>query len=147
MRALAVVFVLGCTHGQMRTAHRVGEITTAGGLAGVLACATGAAFDQQHEKTFLTVGAMFVPISVLGALMYIATDREVNHDDGPPPPTRRERVREAAWELTKQAAEAARAQDCTQVQAISPRVHELDSEFHGSVFMRDAAILRCMHLN
>jgi hypothetical protein len=58
--------------------------------------------------------------------------------------TRRERNRAAAWDLTKQAADAARREDCTEVQAIDPRVRDLDRDFHMSVFMRDVAIQRCL---
>jgi hypothetical protein len=64
-----------------------------------------------------------------------------------PEPTQRERKRAAAWELTKQAGDAARADDCTQVQAIAPRVRELDADFYVSVFMRDVAITRCLRPN
>jgi len=91
----------------------------------------------------MAVGLGFVPVAVLGALVYISTDERANEDRGPTL-TRRERNRATAWELTKQAAGAAREQDCTQVQAIAPRVRELDFDFHTSVFMRDVAIQRCL---
>lgn len=144
MRVVVVVLVLaGCTQTQARKAHRAGEVTTAAGLIGVLACGVTAALDPAHEDTIMRVGLAFVPISVFGALVYISTDSRANEDTGPTL-TRRERNRAAAWELTKQAADAARSQDCTQVQAIAPRVHELDTEFHVSVFMRDVAIQRCL---
>ena len=145
MRAVAVVLALtcGCTQTQARKAHRAGEIATAGGLIGVLACGVVAALDPAHEDAIMTVGLGFVPISVLGALVYISTDKKANEDPGPIL-TRRERNRATAWELTKQAADAARSQDCTQVQAIAPRVRDLDLDFHVSVFMRDVAIQRCL---
>jgi hypothetical protein len=145
MRALAVVVVLAgaCTQGQARKAHRAGEIAAAGGLIGVLACSVVAALDPAHEQTMMNVGLGFVPVSVIGALVYISTDKRANEDHGPQL-TRRERNRATAWELTKQAAGAAREEDCTQVQAIAPRVRELDLDFHASVFMRDVAIQRCL---
>ena len=145
MRAVAVVLVLacGCTQTQARKAHRAGEVATAGGLVGVLTCGVVAALDPAHEDAIMTVGLGFVPISVLGALVYISTDSRANEDHGPVL-TRRERNRATAWDLTKQAAEAAREQDCTQVQAIAPRVRDLDVDFHVSVFMRDVAIQRCL---
>ena len=80
---------------------------------------------------------------MIGALVYIATDSKATEESAPPL-TRRERNRATAWELTKQAADAARGQDCTQVQAIDPRVRDLDMDFHVSVFMRDVAIQRCL---
>ena len=47
MRAAVVVLVLacGCTQTQARKAHRVGEITTAGALIGVLVCGVTASLD------------------------------------------------------------------------------------------------------
>ena len=102
-----------------------------------------AAAVPSHDTQILTVGLVFVPISVIGALVYIATDDKANEDHGPTL-TRRERRRAEAWELTKQAAEAARERDCAQVEAIDPRVRDLDLEFHGVVFMRDVAIQRCL---
>jgi hypothetical protein len=148
MRAVAVVLVLacGCTYAQARKAHRAGEIATAGGLVGVLAAGVTASLVPAHEDAIMTVGLAFVPISVIGALVYISTDSKVNGDSPGPSMTRRERNRATAWELTKQAADAARARDCTQVQAIAPRVRELDMEFHVSVFMRDVAIQRCLRV-
>lgn len=144
MRAVvALILACGCTHGQLRTAHRTSEIATAGALVGILTCGTVAAFDHMHEDAILKIGLAFVPVAILGALVYVATDSEVHHEAAPQP-TRRERQRAAAWELTKQAADAARADDCTQVQAIAPRVRELDAEFYVSVFVRDVAITRCL---
>jgi hypothetical protein len=145
MRAVAVVLAIGCgcTQAQARKAHRAGEVATAGGLIGVLACGVVASLDPMHEDTILAVGLGFVPVSLLGALVYISTDKRAN-EEAPPQLTRRERNRAAAWELTKQAANAARSEDCTQVQAIAPRVRDLDLDFHVSVFMRDVAIQRCM---
>ncbi|HEY5947453.1 MAG TPA: hypothetical protein VIV40_18245 [Kofleriaceae bacterium] len=146
MRVVAVVLALagGCTQTQARKAHRAGEVATAGGLIGVLTAGVVASLVPAHEETIMNVGLAFVPISVLGALVYIATDGKVNEESAAPAMTRRERNRAAAWELTKQAAGAARDQDCTQVQAIDPRVRDLDVEFHVSVFMRDVAIQRCL---
>lgn len=86
---------------------------------------------------------MFVPIAVIGALVYIATDEKAKEPQGPTL-TRREKKRLEAWELTKQAGQAARERDCMQVEAIHPRVRELDLEFHNIVFMRDVAIQRCL---
>jgi hypothetical protein len=142
---LAVVLVIAgaCTQTQARKAHRAGEIATAGGLVGILACTTTASLARAHEDTLLTVGVAFVPISLVGALLYIATDSTVNRDRAPAP-TRRERHRATAWELTRRAATAARMHDCTQVQAIAPRVRELDHDLHTSVFIRDVAIQRCL---
>lgn len=145
MRPLVLVVVLAsaCTQTQARRAHRVGEVATAAGLLGMLASVTIATAIPAREETFTTAGLAFIPVAVLGALLYITTDslarRELER-----PLSRRERHRAAAWELTKRAASAARTEDCTQVQAIAPRVRDLDVDFHVSVFMRDVAIQRCL---
>ncbi len=146
LRALAVVLVIGCgcSRTQARKVHRAGEVATAGGLVGVLACGVAASLLPQHERPIMTAGLAFVPISLVGALLYIATDEKARDDHHGPTLTLRERERATAWELTQQAASAARMEDCTQVQAIAPRVRELDMDFHVSVFMRDVAIQRCL---
>jgi hypothetical protein len=116
---------------------------TGGGLIGILATGVTAAVLPSHEDTLTTVGIGFIPVAVIGALLFVSTDRAARRDREPKL-TRRERHQLAAWELTKQAAAAARQRDCTQVQAIDPRVRELDHDFHTVVFMRDLAIQRCL---
>jgi hypothetical protein len=53
-------------------------------------------------------------------------------------------VRGQAWTITKQAAESARAGNCAVAVAKDGEVHDLDAEFHTTVFMRDAAIKKCL---
>jgi hypothetical protein len=142
--ALVALLATGCTTPQARKAHRAGEIATAVGLVGMLVAGTTASALPAHEDAILRAGLVFVPISVVGALVYISTDKEANQRDHTPTLTRRERRRLEAWELTKQAGVAAREKDCTQVEAIDPRVRDLDQDFHVVVFMRDAAIQRCL---
>ena len=149
MRRLAVLAALtftatACTTPQARRAHRVSEVVTAASLVGMLADGVTAAAVPSHDTEIIDAGIVFVPIAVIGALVFITTDRAANEPESGPHLTRRERRRAEAWELTKQAATAARSADCTQVQAIDPRVRELDLEFHGVVFMRDVAIQRCL---
>src|SRR5512139_1029143 len=96
LRAVAVVVLVvlgcGCTQSQARKAHHAGEVVTAGALIGVLACGVVAALDPAHEDTIMNIGLAFVPVSVLGALVYISTDGKVNGTgDTAPTQTRRER--------------------------------------------------------
>lgn len=51
--------------------------------------------------------------------------------------------REQAWSLTKQAQDAARANDCTKVTELSAQVGALDRDFFADVFMKDVAIQNC----
>jgi hypothetical protein len=56
----------------------------------------------------------------------------------------RRESREQARAIMVQAATAARAGDCAAVQAADAQVRELDVELHDAVFVRDAAIARCL---
>lgn len=66
------------------------------------------------------------------------------------PPTAAERaaqrdaVRERAWLITRAIASAARSGDCAAVRRADGDVAALDPEFHATVFVRDAAIARCL---
>lgn len=142
--ALVALLATACTTPQARRAHRAGEIATAAGLVGMLVAGTTASIAHSHADAIMTAGLVFVPVAVLGAFVYIATDKQANEREHVPTMTRRERRRIEAWELTKQAEVAARDSDCSQVEAINPRVRDLDQDFHITVFMRDAAILRCL---
>ncbi|HEY0254220.1 MAG TPA: hypothetical protein VGC41_21980, partial [Kofleriaceae bacterium] len=75
---LLVAAVTSCTGAQARTVHRTGEITLAGGLIGILATVATAELVPSHDSTILRVGSVFVPISLVGALLYVAVDAEVN---------------------------------------------------------------------
>lgn len=149
MRALPVLLALwipiahGCTPRQIRIANRAGEVSTGVGLVGILATGTAAVVLPSQEDALTTAGIAFVPVAVLGALLYVSTASGASKETAPAL-TRKERHQLAAWELTKQAATAARQRDCTQVQAIAPRVFDLDHDFHMVVFMRDVAIQRCL---
>lgn len=57
---------------------------------------------------------------------------------------RRAADRHRAWNLTKEAAAAARTGDCARVRRTSPVVQGLDGEFHSAVFARDVAIASCL---
>jgi hypothetical protein len=56
----------------------------------------------------------------------------------------RARAREHAWVLTKQAAIAARADNCELVRETSAKVRAEDADFHAAVFANDVAIARCL---
>lgn len=142
--ALVALLAAACTTPQARKAHRAGEIATAAGLVGMLVAGTTASAVPAHEDAILTAGLVFVPVAIVGAFVYIATDKQANEPSPVSPLTRRERRRLEAWELTKQAEQAARESDCPQVAAIDPRVRNLDHDLHLSVFMRDVAIQRCL---
>jgi hypothetical protein len=52
--------------------------------------------------------------------------------------------RDQAWRVTQDLAESARSNDCELVKLRAANVEELDADFYATVFLRDAAIARCM---
>ncbi|HET9987550.1 MAG TPA: hypothetical protein VFQ65_03505 [Kofleriaceae bacterium] len=131
-----------CTHAQASQIHEAGEITLAVGLFGMLGAIAAAEAIPSHHTGILEGGAVFVPISLLGALAYIAVDSEVNQ------PRERaltpeERSFEAAMTIARDAKHAARRGDCAEVQAIQPRVRELNERVYRR-FLHEEIIRRCL---
>ncbi len=141
-RALVLVAALGCSANQARTAHRAGEIVAGGGLVAMLATVTAAALIPGPNPGLMDAGAVMVPIVIVGAGMYAATDSVVNAPKIEQP-NEHTRTWNAAMDLAKQAKHAARTGDCAEVQAIEPRVRDLDSEVYLR-FLRDQVIRTCL---
>ena len=143
----AVVFTLAlacsCTAAQSRRAHTGGAVALAGGLFGILGAITLAEVVPSTSHTATSVGVVFVPISVLGALAYIATDSAVNDADREQAQTAAERSYSAAYELAREAKHAARRGDCAEVQAIEPRVREMNERVYRK-FLHDDIIRTCL---
>src|ERR1044071_9615566 len=104
MRSVAMLLVLACscTTEQARPAHRAGEGALAGWLIGILADVLLAAAVPAHDNAILEAGIVFVPVSVLGALTYAATDSYVNSGDRAPPRSEHSRNYDAAYELARE---------------------------------------------
>ena len=141
MRALIVVLACSCTSAQVRRAHAAGEVTAGGALVAMLAAVVLAEAVPSARSDLLDTGAVFVPISMLGALVYAATDEGPAASERAAP--RHPASWEAAMELAKQAKHAARRGDCAEVQSIEPRVRELDSEVYRR-FLHDDVIGACL---
>jgi hypothetical protein len=140
MRA-AFLALVACTASQARTAHRAGAITAAGGLIGMIATVGVAeAFPDEHA-TILHGGIVFVPIAVVGALLYAATDSLVNRPEVPD--VSADRTRDTAMSLAKEAKHAARRGDCAEVLALEPRVRDLDAGIYRR-FRHDEVIKTCL---
>ena len=123
--------------------HTGGAVALTGGLFGILGAITVAEIVPSHASAATNAGIVFVPIAVLGALMYAATDSTVNGGDREPALTPRERAFAAAYELAREAKHAARRGDCAEVQAIEPRVHDLDEVVYRK-FLHDEIIRTCL---
>jgi hypothetical protein len=139
---LLVAFACSCTAAQARRAHTGGAIALSSGLFGILGAITAAELVPSHSSAATGAGIVFVPVVVLGALMYAATDSTVNGDHEPVM-TARERAFAAAYELAREAKHAARRGDCAEVQAIEPRVRELDEVVYRK-FLHDEIIRTCL---
>jgi hypothetical protein len=138
---LAVLALAACTAGQARTAHRGGEISAAAGIFGILGTVAVAEAVPGHDTGIMKVGMVFIPVTVIGALLYAATDSTVNS-----PPTEKvseDRTRDTAMELAKQAKHAARRGDCAEVLALEPRVKDLDAAIYRR-FRNDLVIKTCL---
>jgi len=144
MRAVALLacFACSCTVAQARSAHRAGEVALAAGLVGILGDVIVSAALPGHDTATLSAGLVLVPICVLGALTYAATDSYVNADRAQAP-SARGRSFDAAYELAREAKHAARRGDCAEVQAIGPRVRELDEIVYRK-FLHDEIIQTCL---
>jgi hypothetical protein len=138
---LAVLALVACTAGQARTAHRAGEVAAAAGIIGIIGTVGVAEAVPGHDTTILHVGIVFIPVTVLGALLYVATDSTVNQSA--PPEVSEDRTRDTAMALAKQAKHAARRGDCAEVLALEPRVRELDAGIYRR-FRNDVVIKTCL---
>ena len=138
---LALVLCAACTARQAHTAHRAGEIAAAGGLVGIMGTVGVSYAFPDDQSAILKVGIAFVPVTVIGALLYIATDSMVNTQAAPD--VRADRTRDTAMDLAKQAKHAARRGDCAEVLAIEPRVRALDAGIYRR-FRHDEVIRTCL---
>jgi hypothetical protein len=138
---LALVLCVACTASQAKTTHRAGEIAAAGGLIGIMATVGVSYAFPDDQSTILQAGIVFVPVTVIGALMYVATDATVNKTAHPD--VSADRTRDTAMDLAKQAKHAARRGDCAEVLAIEPRVRELDAGIYRR-FRHDEVIKTCL---
>ena len=130
-----------CTTHQLRTAHRTGAVMAGAGLIGLMGTVGVAELVPDDHSTILRTGIAFVPVAVVGALLYAATDSTVNGPEAPD--VRTDRTADLAMDLAKQAKHAARRGDCAEVLALEPRVRELDAGIYRR-FRRDQVIRTCL---
>ena len=147
MRLVAVVLAAslagGCTARQARVARRAGEVAAGAALVGLLATVVAAEAWSAHHQDLLEAGIAFVPISLAGVGVYIASDQMLGATDVVAAPSAHSSSWNAAMDLAKQAKRAARRGDCAEVQAIEPRVRDLDSDVYLR-FVNDKVIRTCL---
>jgi hypothetical protein len=101
--------------------------------------AATAGTDWKDRLIVVDIGFGAVAATALG--VYLVADL---YDEEAPTQSAQTVADEQAWDMTKRAREAARAGDCARVKKIEPIVKAKDPSFHDVVFMRDAAIQRCL---
>jgi hypothetical protein len=150
-RSIGIVLVIGLVSSGCvsRTPAKVGigfgvGILTIGALLAAGAAGNGGETDPKHfAPPILVLGAL---VTVIGLVALASTVTTTPRTHAPAvlmvDPAAAARAR--AWELTKQAAAAARADDCATVATHDVTVKQLDADFHATVFLRDAAIARCL---
>lgn len=151
-RCVAVLLVLGLATGcTTKNGGKIGTLAGVGILSIGFALQAGA-FGPGGETDPEDVA--FIPLTI-GALiaipsLYVYVTAKDDDDAGPAAPVRDPRTekraadREQAWQRTKQAMEAARSGNCPTAVRLGSDVQELDADFYDSVFVRDAAIARCL---
>jgi hypothetical protein len=146
MRSLLVlVLLVGC--GERRASMKVafGGAVSAGTGALLLHSLDG---DDEAPANLIALGAlMFLGGSLVTVVWGIDAIAAGDPDSAPPvvvaaPMARPARV--LARKLLIDAAAAARRDDCEAVRTADVSVRDLDAEFHALVFVRDAAIARCL---
>ena len=148
VRAVSACLVLslfvGCAGPQAVKTRRRAELAIGGSLVGVIVSSLGIAAVPDHKPVFIGITAGFGALAIASAIVYGVAHANVPPPAPAEPPPARPDHRPEAWALTQEAQSAARAGDCDRVVALSIQVQMLDAEFLGSVFVRDAAIARCL---
>ncbi|MEO8700155.1 MAG: hypothetical protein ABI867_08930 [Kofleriaceae bacterium] len=149
---LLAVLTTGCATRRQSLKWTAGGIAMS--LSGMLLIHSTSGDDDPSSVVVLGSLGLVVGgglVAVFSGLNAISDYRDPVPDVPPPPPPRapfaskqRDEARARAWSLTKAAASAARAQDCSLAITADAEVLALDVEFHATVFMRDVAIARCL---
>ncbi len=139
--ATLACLVLGagaCLPQHAATVRKVGMVSSVAGVVGLM----GTALVQSYANsdTMLTGFSM---MSGIGIVVF-AYGEIYLPPPGPEPETETEKHRRWAKILTTRASGAAREGRCPRVRRLEKRVNVYDREVHDFVFMRDAAILKCL---
>lgn len=139
-----IALASGCAADTARRVRPKAELAIGASLIGVLASSSLMAAIPQHKEYVIPVTLSFGGLAVASAVVFgVAYGNSLPPRPAPlpePPPDRRPE----AWELTKRAQGAARANDCASVLDLDAKVRALDESFHALVFLRDVAIARCL---
>ncbi len=158
MRLAAVLVTAALLGGCLPIGYRGGWILTAtGAVVGVVGAGIAAESDGDTTHGTLATGALpGILVMAVGLFFVLENDSpaEERAKAAHPLPWEEERhrqhldamkqQREAAWQLTKEAQQAAREGNCARVAEIDPNVKAMDAELYASTFISDVAIQRCV---
>jgi hypothetical protein len=144
MRSVAAVslvawLAIGCHPPDPARRMRHAELIIAGGLIGVLASSAVIGVDPPSRAVMVPVVAGFGALAIAGVVTYIGASLADTQGS-----RTQQQIDEDAWQLTKRARDVARNGDCDRVKKIAPAVKDKDASFYDAVFIRDAAIQRCL---
>lgn len=151
---LAVVLLAACN-----TRQRVAGVGAGMSFVGLTLSYSNEARADEEIGTQGKVGIALILTGLLTLFVAAALDEVAAQEQASQPPKPRVRQtsaspeqiaalrvqkrRDEAWQVTKQAQQAAREGDCKKVTELSAKVGSIDAEFYGDVFMKDVAIQRC----
>jgi len=137
VRTLALLVLISCTPAQAPPVHRAGEVAIVVGLGGMIASGIAAAVTRNSVVAHLDYA--FAPLAFGGGAAYWISD-------APNDEWAQQQVQEkfdAAFALAREAKHAARRGDCARVQAIEPKVRDLDESVHRR-FRHEPIIAACL---
>jgi len=136
---VVVVCLLAACGGSPRANQRRAELAIGGSLIGVIASSLVMAAVPQGKPVLIPITITFGGLAVASAVAYGIAHSQIEDEPAGPPPKPN-----PAWEYTKKAQAAARADRCDEVRDLDATVMMLDADFHEVVFSRDVAIKRCL---
>jgi hypothetical protein len=143
-----MLVLCGCTQSRRDSLKWAAGGATACGLGVVIGAGTLGGDDEPPRRFQVTTAVLFFGGGLIALVATLSAI--IEPDPTPRPPVldhdraRRATARARAWEVTKAAAAAARTGDCASARAADVEVEALDGELHAIVFLRDAAIARCL---
>ncbi len=123
----------------------VGQNESNNACAADWSCGDGPSQGTKNEVVVFTAIAAVLAVSAVYGFIRIdpaaAPAPPDRPDPAPPAPPQQPKT---AWQLTQDAAAAARAGDCETARKADSAVRGLDASYHDTVFVRDPAIARCL---
>ena len=134
----------GCNPAEDHTKAEVGVPLLLGGLAMALAGFVMGGGDTGGRSTDAELAAASAKQDQDRAAAAIAEAAALHEREAAALLERKRRARASAWAAFAAADAAAREEHCEVVRTLDSQVAALDADFHATVFIRSAAIARCL---